>query len=501
MSKRRWIAALAALVLILGAVTAYALLRPRGDVSDPGVAFEEPSPTATATPTAPGKGNKKRKRAADAADSFVWPRYGYTKDHRRVFKPEEPVRGPWRRVWKHRAPALLEFPPVIAGRFLYQLADNGRLAAIVKRTGRVRWKRKLGTLAASTPAFEDGHLYVSILETGSKRGRVVSLRARDGKISWSRTLPSRTESSPLVHNGKVFVGSENGTLYALREETGRVQWTYRAAGAIKGSPTFSGGLLYFGDYGGRVQAVRASNGMRVWNNDAARALLRGGEYYATAAVAFGRVYIGATDGRMYSFSARNGRLAWAYQTGRYVYSSAAIDTVPKVGPTVFFGSYDGRFYAVDARSGRVRWRHVSGGRISGSPTIVGDTVYFADLGRRVTIGLRTSDGGRAFRFPQGAYDPVVSDGRYLFVTGAFGLHAFLPRQEAVKSKSAGKAGASKKPKPGAGRRTRPDTDEDRRPRADSRRGQTDSRRLQSKASPPIASANAPPAGPQRRPAI
>ena len=146
-------------------------------------------------------------------------------------------------------------------------------------------------------------------------------------------------------------------------------------------------MLYFGAYGGSVHAVRARDGQRIWSNSAGKGLLRSGNFYATAAVAFGRVYIGATDGRAYSFSAKDGRVAWAHQTGRYVYSSAAVKNVDGAGPMVFFGSYDGTFYALDARSGKVRWRHRSGGKISGSPTIIGDTVYFADLGRAITIGL------------------------------------------------------------------------------------------------------------------
>ena len=419
--RRRLIAVIGAIaVLAAVAVAAYATLRPRGDVSDPRVQFEAPTqtPTPDATP------------ARERADTFQWHHYGYTKDHHRNYDPGKPLRGPWRKMWKRKASALLEFPPVISGDTLYQLADDGMLVATAKGTGKRRWRKRLGTLAASSPAIVDKTLYVTLLETGRgagrKRGRIVALRARDGKVRWSRRLPSRSESSPLVHQGRVYFGSENGTVYALKAAGGRVVWTYKAAGAVKGSPTLANGKLYFGDYGGHVQAVRVSDGKRVWDNDDARALLRGGEYYATAAAAFGRIYIGSTDGRMYSFSSRDGKLAWARQTGNYVYSSAAIDDVPGVGPTVFFGSYDGHFYAADARSGKIRWRHKSGGKISGSPTIIGDTVYFADLGRSRTIGLRTRNGAVAFKQPQGGYDPVVSDGKYLFLTGRYSLSAFLP---------------------------------------------------------------------------
>jgi hypothetical protein len=164
----------------------------------------------------------------------------------------------------------------------------------------------------------------------------------------------------------------------------------------------------------------------VWRTGPARRLVRSGRFYATAAVAFGRVFLGATDGRQYSLSAADGSLSWARQTGGYVYSSAAVDDVRGGGPTVFFGSYDGWFYALDARSGRTRWRHRSGGRISGAATVIGRTVFFADLGKRVTIGLDTRTGDVAFRRHPGAFDPIISDGRFLFQTGRSSLTALLP---------------------------------------------------------------------------
>jgi outer membrane protein assembly factor BamB len=271
---------------------------------------------------------------------------------------------------------------------------------------------------------------VTLLERvdGSGRGRIVCVRLRNGKILWSKDLSSRSESSPLVHNGRVFFGSEGGTLYALDARSGKEDWTYRAAGAIKGSPTLAEGVLFFGDYGGQVQAVRARDGARIWTSGAAKGLVRSGRFYATAAVAFGRVYIGSTDGRVYSLSTRDGRVAWAHQTGRYVYSSAAVKVVAGLGPTIYVGSYDGVFYALDARSGDVRWRHRSGGKISGSPTIVGDTVYFADLGRAITIGLNVRSGDVAFKYELGAYDPIVSDGTHLYLTGNRSLTALEPRR-------------------------------------------------------------------------
>jgi outer membrane protein assembly factor BamB len=423
----RLVAIVAAALLAIGGVAAYLSLKPPGDVYNPDVAFEEDTPTPTATPTPPPlkKG---------MGDTFLWPMYGYSPEHRRSFSVPKPLRAPFRPMWKRKASALLEFPPVIVRGRLIQLADDGVLRAVDKKTGVTKWQRRLGRLAASTPAVSGDTLYVTLLETfqSRRRGRVVAVRVRNGRTRWAKELPSRTESSPLVDSGKVYFGTEGGTVFALRADSGREVWRYQAHGAVKASPTLSDGLLYFGDYGGHVQAVRTLNGKRVWSTAAARRALRAGNFYATAAVAYGRVYVGSTDGREYSLSARTGAIAWARRTGHYVYSSAAVETVAGLGPTVFFGSYDGRFYALDARSGRTRWSYRSGGKISGSPTVIGDTVFFADLGRSTTYGLSVRTGRVLFRAKQGGYDPAVSDGRYLFLTGRRSLTALLPMAEARK---------------------------------------------------------------------
>lgn len=419
--RRPWVlVALGVIVLALagGAVAAYLVATHKpGNIVNTDVPFEAPAPATTAT-TPPPTTAKKKKPAKPRTVS--WPRYGYTPAHTRVFAPQTVLNGPWRRVWQHRTGALAEFPPVIWKGVVFQLIDDGQLIVRTAKSGKLRWQRRVGALAASTPAVDHDTVYVTLLQGsgGSGGGKVVALRQQDGRILWSKALPSRAESSPLLVGNRLYFGSEDGTLYALDARSGRQLWTYHASGAIKGSPSLADGNLYFGNYGGDVQAVRAADGKLVWKNGAGTA-----NFYATAAVAFGRVYIGNTDGREYSFAASDGKLAWAHQTGAFVYSSAAVDNVPDLGPTVFVGSYDGYFYALDARDGSVRWRYDAGGKISGSPTVVGSIVYFANLAKRETVGLSTATGKVRFRRGSGSFDPIVSDGQWLYLTGSSSLTA------------------------------------------------------------------------------
>jgi outer membrane protein assembly factor BamB len=361
-------------------------------------------------------------------DRFAWPFYGYGKDHTRDFPAAESLRPPFKTIWIRDGSALLEFPPVMYGDRIFQLADNGVLSAINKHTGHNFWSRPLGVLSASSPAVVDHSVYVTLLARGHyvHGGRVVALNFFNGSIRWSRNLPSASESSPLIDHGKLFFGSQNGTVYALNAHTGGVLWTYHAAGAVKASPTLKNGVLYFGDYSGHIQAISEQDGHRIWISGSGGALLGNGTFYSTAAVIYGRVFLGNTDGRVYAYDASTGKLDWAYQTGAYVYASPAVTNAPGLGPTIYLGSYDGRFYALNARSGHVEWSYNAHGRISGSATIVGRTVYFADLGTRRTTGLGISTGRVVFSMHTGSFDPVITDGKNLYLTGYTGLYGLTP---------------------------------------------------------------------------
>src|SRR4051794_38286045 len=110
-------------------------------------------------------------------EAFAWPIYGYTENHTRFFPASEAVRPPFKRLWVHNAGALLEFPPVIYGDRIFQLADNATLISVDKHTGHTIWTKRLGRLSASSPAVTSNTVYATILDGGSAGapGRVVAV--------------------------------------------------------------------------------------------------------------------------------------------------------------------------------------------------------------------------------------------------------------------------------------------------------------------------------------
>src|SRR5215207_8866773 len=394
-----------ALLALVGAAAAYVVTREEGDVSNPDVEFrDEPAATPDSEQEPEEAGGKK----TAPVDRFIWSHYGYTRDRRRYLPLKKPLRPPFKEIWQHQGNVLLEF----------------------------------GALAAASPAYADGTVYAVLLQRslrgrGARVGRVVALDGKSGKIRWSRELASRSESSPLVAGDRLYFGSESGTVYAMGAGDGRVRWRFHACGAVKGGLALADGKLYFGDYGGRAYAIRQDSGRQVWRvSTHGRSFGRGGNFYSTPAVAYGRVYLGNTDGRVYSFSAAGGKIAWSKSTGGYVYASPAVAQVPGGRPLVYAGSYSGRFFAFDARSGAVRWSRGGNGRISGGASVIGDIVYYADLGSKRTIGLGARTARKVFDYERGSYNPVVSDGETIYLTGYHAMYALQPLTKADKEERA-----------------------------------------------------------------
>jgi outer membrane protein assembly factor BamB len=396
----------AALIAIVGIVVAYNALKRPADVHNPDAIFKPEKPPAP----------------PQEAKTVNWPVFGLNAARTR-YLPARGIGPPFRKVWRFTQRPLLEFPPIYVGGTLYGVNNNANAFALDAKTGKVLWERKIGALNASSPAYYKHRLYIVNLEPG----HIVKLDAKTGRVIWKHSLPGRAESSPLVIHNTVYFGCENGELFALSTVTGKVRWSTELNGAIKSAPAYSNGKLFVGDYGGYMNAVDAKSGRLVWQSGSLGPGFGGsGAFYSTPAVAYGRVYDGNNDGRVYSFDTTDGTLAWTYSTGGYVYSGPAVANTRHSPPTVFVGSFDGNVYAIGAKDGNLRWSRPAGGQVIGSLSAVGDVVYAAEFTNKTTTGFMMRSGRKVFRYPKGTYTPVISDGRWIYLTGYSSITALRP---------------------------------------------------------------------------
>jgi outer membrane protein assembly factor BamB len=172
---------------------------------------------------------------------------------------------------------------------------------------------------------------------------------------------------------------------------------------------------------------------------------RGGPVYSTPAVAFGRVFLGSIDNRVYSFDAETGEIAWSHSTGDWAYPGVAVADTERGEPTVYIGSKDQNFYALDAKTGDVRWEKDVGGIVLGAASVIGEVVYVGVIGPNIgTYGFDAKTGKRVFQHELGEYNPVISDGRRLYLTGTSGIRAFEHKDRKAKDKAARKTDRKRK---------------------------------------------------------
>ena len=369
---------------------------------------------------------------APKAGPLVSPMFGGQQQHLHVGVGK--VRPPFRRDWVTGGTSLVEFPPAIAFHYLYYAALNGNLIAVSTRNGRRLWTIHVGRCEAAGPAVSPlGH--GAVLETflnkepcgrgSAEQGNGELLAVAPGRshgVRWRRHLGA-TETSPLLVGDRVYVGDYDGTVYCLRVDDGKTLWTFHAGAAVKGAIAYDRGRVFFGAYDGRLYALRAGDGKPVWRAESNRDWLGNhGQFYSTPSVAHSRVYLGSTDGHVYSYGEESGKLRWSYKTGGFVYGSPAV-----WHGRIFVGSYDHWFYAFDSATGAVLWKFHANGPISGSATVVDGIVYFATLKRR-TYGLDATTGKQVWTYPDGAFTPVVTDGQRLYVVGWGKVYAFSPRR-------------------------------------------------------------------------
>jgi outer membrane protein assembly factor BamB len=130
---------------------------------------------------------------------------------------------------------------------------------------------------------------------------------------------------------------------------------------------------------GRVLcALGLSDGKPFWTSKE-----KVGDTASAAALAGEKLVMGTADGRVSAFSARDGSLLWAAQTGAslsslqpYQRGGSDVNSSPAIaGDKVYAGASDGELHAIALADGTKLGSYRLGVPIASSPLIAADTLY------------------------------------------------------------------------------------------------------------------------------
>ena len=249
------------------------------------------------------------------------------------------------------------------------VADNGRIFlidakqtvfAVDAETGKTIWKKELDSGNKRDKRAFGGGLAVAgdKLVVASGYGFVTALDIMSGASIWKRVTEAPMTGSPSIHDGRIFIVSNNNEFSALRLEDGAIEWTDQAIAESarvlsSPSPAAVDDLVVTPYSSGEVIAYLPANGRRLWSDS----LTRAGRFTPISAIndiasrpvlANGLVFASSQSGVLAAIDGRSGTRVWALPFGTT--QAPALS-----GEFLFAVGVDGQLVCVEAATGRVVW--------------------------------------------------------------------------------------------------------------------------------------------------
>ncbi|MCE9547448.1 MAG: PQQ-like beta-propeller repeat protein [Planctomycetia bacterium] len=129
------------------------------------------------------------------------------------------------------------------------------------RTGDELWRVNHGSgfSIVPRPVYANGLVYVC---NGFGKANLFAIRV-DGTgdvtkthIAWKSDKQIPLKPSPLLHDGLLYVVSDNGVATCFDAVTGKTRWTKRLPGAYSASPLFAEGRIYFFNEDGTATVIK-----------------------------------------------------------------------------------------------------------------------------------------------------------------------------------------------------------------------------------------------------
>ncbi|AFU98143.1 outer membrane protein assembly factor BamB [Simiduia agarivorans] len=325
--------------------------------------------------------------------------------------------------------------PAIYGDTIYAADIEGRVFALDKTNGKIRWEVALEDSVEATGFFSalwsspkpvpvSAGIGVSSerLLLGSYKGELIALDRNNGELLWRTQLSSEILSEPAETAGVVVATTSDGKLYGLDAETGKEKWMFESVQPVltlrgTSAPVVMGDTVLAAFDNGKIYAFEAETGLIQWEQRVAipkgkSELERIVDIDGTPRLAGDLLYVVSYQGRLVAFAASTGRPLWGEDASsvqgpssdyNQVYIAGAMDKVQafssstgvlqwentdllrrELSAPMVWGSYvavvdlDGYLHLLDRNTGAMAGREQLGAAVRGRLLVDGDLLYVLD---------------------------------------------------------------------------------------------------------------------------
>jgi len=283
-------------------------------------------------------------------------------------------------VWKsYLGPAFVDVPPtnVILSNNLLIVAYGKYLLALAPETGEVRWLVEMAERPLSDLLLLDGQILVT-----TTTGNVTAYNPAHGEVLWHCSLGGGLRNGPVVTNDLLFFTTKTNNIQVVERKTGKLAATTNAGEKIEAAPALMGSSLLLCFSNGRI--MRAESGISRWSYTIPNTIL------ALTPVTDGRqTAIVTTTNAIISVNPydRTNPVRWAYLAIDRLSDSPTLD-----GNHLYFASRSGVLHCLDASTGRDLWHEPTAekndtGRHLPAPLLSTPLVFGSQLLARMDYGL------------------------------------------------------------------------------------------------------------------
>lgn len=284
-------------------------------------------------------------------------------------------------TWKFKTGAMVYASPTIKGDTIFVGSLDSTFYAINANTGLKYWEYKLPGEVRSTAVFAKGLI---IFESAN----VLYALKQDGKLAWKTDLFTGRlhnqidpwdlfHSSPAIHNGNVYIGTENGLVLGFRIQDGKEIFRCQTQNKdiIRTTPVILKNSIFFGDWEGVLYAYNLQSAEKLWQYATMKDTIYAWKNAMQAApvISGNSIYFAGRSSRLYSLNAETGARNWIYvsPTNQWLIGGIKIK-----GNQIYLGSSDQRlFQSFNLTSGELHWKTQVDGRVWGTPTFNNHKIY------------------------------------------------------------------------------------------------------------------------------
>lgn len=215
-------------------------------------------------------------------------------------------------VWEFNSGTGIHATPLFHNSNVYFGNLDGDFYALESATGNEIWSfaaphpiHSQATTDGEKIIFESGNVLIALSSEGTKLWEF-SLSANDPTHQidyWDYY-----HSSPIIHEGSVFIGSEDGMLYEVDLETGNKLFSLQTdnKSIIRSTPIIKNGRLIFGDWDGKVYVYSLQTKELLWSKTVSGSIsdcLYAGDV---------NLYVAGRSAKIEAFDLESGAQVWSY---------------------------------------------------------------------------------------------------------------------------------------------------------------------------------------------